>query len=70
MDLDCILGVAPKGFDRQVSLDPFEERLNLPPVAVDVGNDKRPEFKVVGKKGTYSGRYPFSDSGDTRSLWV
>lgn len=51
MDLDCILGVAPKGFDRQVSLDPFEERLNLPPVAVDVGNDKRPEFKVVGKKG-------------------
>ena len=51
MDLDCVLGVAPKGFHRQVSLNPFEERLNLPPVAVDVGDDKRPKFKVVGQKG-------------------
>mgnify|MGYP003397029655 len=48
MDLYSVLGVAPKGFDRQVPLDPFEERLNLPPVAIDVGDDKRSEFKVVG----------------------
>ena len=51
MDLYRVLGVPPKGFDRQVSLDPFEEGLDLPPVAVDVGNDKRSEFKVVGQEG-------------------
>ena len=51
MDLDSVVGVTPKGFDCQVSLNPFEERLNLPPVAVDVGNDKRPRFKVVGYEG-------------------
>ena len=51
MDLDSVLGVAPEGFDGQVSLDPFEERLYLPPVAVDVGDDKRSEFKVVGQEG-------------------
>ncbi|MCK9626787.1 MAG: hypothetical protein PHF76_11900 [Bacteroidales bacterium] len=26
--------------------------------------------KLAGKDFTFSGRYPFSDSGDTRSLWV
>lgn len=51
MELDSVLGVTPEGFDRQVSLNPFEERLNLPPVAVDVGNDKRSKFKVVGYEG-------------------
>ena len=39
MDLDSVLRVAPKGFDGQVPLDPFEERLDLPPVAVAVDND-------------------------------
>lgn len=48
MDLYSVLGVAPEGFDRQVSLDPFEGRLDLPPVAVDVGNNKRSEREVVG----------------------
>ena len=51
MDLDSVLRVAPEGFDGKVSLDPFEERLYLPSVAVDVGNHKRPEFKVVGQEG-------------------
>ena len=51
MDLDSILRVSPEGFDGQVTLYPFEERLNLPSVAVDVGNHKRSEFEVVGKKG-------------------
>lgn len=51
MDFDSILRVSPEGFDGQVSLDPFEERLNLPSVAVDVGNHKRPKFEVVGKEG-------------------
>lgn len=50
MDLDSILRVSPEGFDGQVALDPFEERLNLPSVAVDVGNYKRSEFEVVGKE--------------------
>lgn len=50
MDLDSILRVSPEGFDGQVALDSFEERLNLPSVAVDVGNYKRSEFEVVGKE--------------------
>ena len=51
MDLGSVLRVTPKGFDRQVSLDPFEERLDLPLVAVNVCNDKRPQFDVVGEEG-------------------
>lgn len=50
MDFDSVLRVSPEGFDRQVSLDPFEGRLDLPPVAVDVGNGKRPKFEVVGQE--------------------
>ena len=55
MDLDSILRVSPEGFDGQVALDPFEERLNLPSVAVDVGNYKRSEF-VYGRTRGYSRR--------------
>ena len=51
MDLHSVLRVSPKSFDRQFSLDPFEERLNLPAVAVDVGDNKRTKFEVVGYKG-------------------
>ena len=51
MDFDSIFRVSPENFDSQVSLDPSEERLNLPPVIVNVGDYKRPKFKVVGYKG-------------------
>lgn len=51
MDLDSIFRVSPESFDGQVSLDPFKERLNLPPVTIYVGNYKRSKFKVVGYKG-------------------
>ena len=51
VDLHSILRVSPKCFDCQVSLDPFEERLNLPSVAVDVGDIKRAKFEVVGYEG-------------------
>ena len=51
MDLDSVLRVTPEGLNGQVPLDPFEERLNLPSVAVDVGNHKRSEIIVVSKEG-------------------
>ena len=51
MNLHSVLRVSPKNFDCQVSLDPFEEHLNLPAVAEDVGDNKRTKFEVVGYKG-------------------
>lgn len=47
MDLDGVFRVSPERLYDQVSLDPLEG-LYGPAVAVDVGDDKQPQLKVVG----------------------
>jgi len=50
MSLYSILGVSPKSLDCQIALDPFEERLNLPPIAADVSYFKRTKFQIIGNE--------------------
>jgi hypothetical protein len=48
VDLHSVLRVAPESFEYQVSLDSFEERLNLLAFAVEMGDNKRTKFiKVI-----------------------
>ena len=47
---DGVLAGAKEHFDSQVLLDPFEEQLHLPALAVQVGNQLRLQGKVVGQK--------------------
>ena len=37
LDADCILGCTPELLDSQMLLDPFEEKLYAPPIAVQFG---------------------------------
>ncbi|OPZ46333.1 MAG: hypothetical protein BWY95_01761 [Bacteroidetes bacterium ADurb.BinA104] len=45
---------------------------NIDKVVEYLSNQSWPISKIYYGNApfTYSGRYPFSDSGDTRSLWV
>ena len=49
MDLDSnsILGLSPEGFDTKMLLDPFEEQLNLPSVAIKLGNILGSKIEVI-----------------------
>ncbi len=49
--LHGVLAGAQKRLDAQVLLDPFEEQLDLPTLAVQVGNELWLQGKVVGQKG-------------------
>jgi hypothetical protein len=50
MDVDGIFRVPPKFLYGQVLLDPFEEDLYLPPVAVQFGDFESGHFHVVGQE--------------------
>ena len=47
---DGISGSPQKGFDFEVLLDPFEEDLDLPTLAIDFGNGAGGEVKMVGEE--------------------
>jgi hypothetical protein len=48
--LHCVLAGTQKRFDAQMLLDPFEEQLDLPTLAIQVGNEFWLQGKVVGQK--------------------
>ena len=48
--LDGVLAGADEHLDAQVLLDPFEEQLHLPTLAVQVGNQLGFEREIVGQK--------------------
>src|SRR6266705_3046226 len=48
--LNAILGSSEEGFDPQMLLDPFEKELDLPAAAVQFGDRKRGQDKVVGQE--------------------
>lgn len=47
---NSILAGSKKGFNLQVLLDPFEEKLYLPSLLIDVSNDSCRQIEVIGKK--------------------
>lgn len=53
---DCIFRFPPKGFDPKMLLDPFEEKFDLPSVAVKKGNFICFEIEVVGVVGEGSSK--------------
>ena len=70
MCLDCILRGSEEGLDPQVLFDPFEEKLDLPPTFVEIGDGPRRKRKVVGEKDEVSVgfRVVVSDSSEFR--WI
>lgn len=48
--LHSVFAGAEEHLDTQVLLDPFEEQLHLPTLAIQVGNQFRFQRKVVGQK--------------------
>ena len=50
LSLHRVLAGAKEHLDAQMLLDPLEEQLHLPALAVQTGNQLRPQGKVVGQK--------------------
>ena len=48
--LHRVFGIAPQRLDDEVLLDPFEEDLDLPSVAVEVRHLQRTDVEVVGNE--------------------
>ena len=48
--LDSVLAGAKEHLDAQMLLDPFEEQLHLPTLAIQAGNQFGAQGKVVGQK--------------------
>ena len=58
MDVDGIFRVPPKFLYGQVLLDPFEEGLYLPSVAVQFGDLESGHFHVVGQENEIDIAFP------------
>jgi len=50
LSFDSILAGAVEGLDKQVLLDPFEEQLDLPAAAIQLGNGVRRQVEVVAQE--------------------
>ena len=50
LSLDRVVGVAQKGFDPQILLDPLEKQLDLPATAIELRDRQRGQLEVVGQK--------------------
>lgn len=67
---DGISGSAEKGFDLQVLLDPFEEDLDLPTLAIDFGNGAGGEVKMVGEEAIEAVRVGVSKGDEAKRVRV
>lgn len=59
-----------KGFNHNVLLDPFEEKLNIPPMMVEISNLKGAGLKVVGDKICIITCYRVMISSHPNRFWV
>ena len=59
-----------KGFNHNVLLDPFEEKLNIPPMMVEISNLKGAGLKVVGDKICIITCYRVMISNHPDRFWV
>jgi hypothetical protein len=50
LGFDGIFRIPEKDFNTQVLLDPFEEKFDLPPLPVKLGNGEGLKLEVVGEK--------------------
>ena len=67
---DRISGSAEKGFDLEVLLDPFEEDLNLPTLAIDFSDGTGGEMEVVGEEAIEAVRGGVSEGHEAQAVWV
>ena len=54
LGLHGILGGAEEAFDTEVLLDPFEEKFDLPAVAIELGNGEGGQLEVVGEEDEFA----------------
>ena len=67
---DSIAGSAEKGFDLEVLLDPFEEDLNLPTLAIDFSDGTGGEMEVVGEEAIEALRGGVSEGHEAKGARV